>query len=108
MSPKIKICRETGCHDQATTKGFCRFHYVRNWTKTRGKRKKAADDLNRYVERLVEKHPGDYLSEISKDIRSWGEGGESGGHEDFSTFDDLSQDDNLDNLIDNLKVDDDY
>lgn len=111
MSPRIKICKESECHDQATTKGFCRFHYLKNWAQVRKRRKRAVQDLNRYVEQVARKHPEDFINEISKDVNRWQDGGTEGGSFDSNAdtfFDEFSNEENLDNLIDNLKVDDDY
>ncbi len=108
MSPRIKICKETECNDEATTKGFCRFHYLKNWNLTKKSKTKAVQELNRYVERLVEKHPGDYMNEISKDISKWRDGGQEKSADDYNLFDDLASEDNFDSILENIKIDEEY
>ena len=109
VSPKIKICKEEDCNDQATTKGFCRFHYLKNWTETRQRRKKAVQKLNRYVEKVIRSHPDDYLSEISKDLHRWDEGDVEELRSKLSMLDDSqTSDENVEDLINNLRLDDDY
>ena len=111
MSPRIKICKETECNDQATTKGYCRFHYLKNWSHSRRKNKAAFQDLNRYVEGVVKKHPEDYITEISKDLNRWQEDDTpqpAQPDQDYSPFGEFDTPENLDDLLDNLKYDDDY
>ena len=113
MSPRIKICKEVECNDQATTKGYCRFHYLKNWTHSRKRRTAAFQDLNRYVENVVRKHPEDYLSEISKDLTRWHGDDHAPEHQphsesEYSPFGEFDSAESLDDLLDNLKYDDDY
>ena len=68
---RIRICREEGCHNAATTGGYCRLHYLKYWRHIRDdKRKKAAKKLDRYIESVVAKHPDRYMEVIKKDLRS--------------------------------------
>src|SRR6267142_703389 len=102
MSPRIKICKDNDCNDQATTKGYCRFHYLKNWTNSRKKRTAAFQDLNRYVENVVRKHPEDYLTEISKDLTRWHEDEPAPEQQqpdhDYSPFGEFDSAENLDDL----------
>lgn len=66
---RIRICKEKGCKDAATTSGFCRLHYLRNWKQIRdAKREAGAKRLNRYIERVLRKNPDDYLDVIRRDL----------------------------------------
>lgn len=68
---KIKLCKETGCHNAATTIGYCRLHYLKNWKIIKDeKQKNAAKRLNRYVEHIYKTHPENYLDIIKRDLRS--------------------------------------
>jgi len=108
MSPKIKICKEADCNDQATTKGLCRFHYLKTWTNSKKDSKRGLEDLNRYVENVVKNNPDSYISEISKDLNRWG--GRDGSHRNNKDrfLDPYDSEEDVEGLLDNLKIDDDY
>jgi len=66
---RIRICKEKGCKDAATTDGFCRLHYLRNWKEIKDAKKEAgAKRLNRYIERVLRENPDDYLDIIRRDL----------------------------------------
>jgi len=68
---KIKLCKDENCHNAATTNGFCRLHYLRNWKRIKDERQqKAAERLNKYVEHIYKTHPDNYMDVIKKDLRS--------------------------------------
>lgn len=68
---RIRICKEEGCKNAATTGGFCRLHYLKNWKRLkREEQKRAAKRLNRYIESVVRRHPDRYLEIIKRDLRS--------------------------------------
>lgn len=69
----IKICKEAECQNAATTEGYCRLHYLRNWKRIKDEsRRKAARRLNKYIEHVVRSHPDRYVEIIKKDLRSSG------------------------------------
>ena len=112
--PRIRICKEKECHNAATTGGFCRLHYLQNWKKIQtDKRKKAAKNLNRYVESILKRHPDRYVEEIKKDIRSHTfhervEREFGGEEEPWSLFDAGASDEELEQLIEKIKVEKDF
>ncbi len=66
---RIRICKEKGCNDAATTSGFCRFHYLKQWKQIKDAEKSAgAKRLNRYIERVLKENPNDYLDVIKRDL----------------------------------------
>ena len=68
---KIRICREENCKNAATSGGFCRLHYLKNWKRLKEEeQKRAAKRLNRYIESVVKRHPERYVEMIKKDLRS--------------------------------------
>jgi len=68
---RIKICKEPDCQNAATTKDYCRLHYLRHWKKIRdGEREHAAKKLNKYIENICKKHPDRYVEAIKDDIKS--------------------------------------
>lgn len=70
---KIKICKEPNCKDAATTSGYCRLHYLKNWKRLRkDEQKRAARKLNKYIENMMRRHPDRYVEAIKKDIRTPG------------------------------------
>jgi hypothetical protein len=65
------LCKEKDCQNAATTSGYCRLHYLKNWRKIRERQKKrAAASLNRYVERVMKKNPNNYLDTIKHDLQN--------------------------------------
>lgn len=112
---KIKICKEPGCHNAQTTSGYCRLHYLKNWKKIKHKQqRKSADRLNRYVESIVKQHPDHYLEVIKEDLRSknFEKLVEDRYREEldelYHIFDDKTYEEDIEQLIKDLKVEDDF
>lgn len=69
--PRIKICKEDGCHNAQTTAGYCRLHYLKHWKELKAiAAEKAAKKLNRYVDFMSKQNPERYIDNIKKDLRS--------------------------------------
>lgn len=67
-SPDI-VCREPACEHLATTGGYCRQCYIKNWKKIKRKELILREKkLNRYIEELVSKYPDKYLDVIRQDL----------------------------------------
>jgi hypothetical protein len=63
------MCRESGCENHATTKGFCRLDYIKNWKKIKRKEMILKEGkLNQYIEELVGKYPDKYIDIIRQDL----------------------------------------
>ena len=63
------VCREVACEGLATSGGYCRLHYIKNWKKI--KRKEAIlheKKLDQYIEELVAKYPDKYIEAIRQDL----------------------------------------
>ena len=109
LMAKIKICKEESCQNSQTTGGFCRLHYLKNWKKIQlDKKKKAAKNLNRYVESILKRNPDRYVEIIKKDIRSkkfeqFVED-EFGSLEPGGLFDSPTYEQEIDELLDQIKV----
>ncbi len=107
---RIRICKEEGCHNSATTEGYCRLHYLRNWKRLRDeKRKRQAKRLNRYIEGVMREHPDRYVEIIKKELRSPDfvrSVDEAAGAErsEELLFDDATYDEEVDELIRGLKI----
>ena len=64
-----KMCRENGCENQSTTKGYCRLDYIKNWKKIKRKEMILKEGkLNQYIEELVSKYPDKYIDVIRQDL----------------------------------------
>lgn len=64
-----KLCREAGCENIATTKGYCRLDYIKNWKKIKRKEMILKEGkLNQYIEELVSKYPDKYVEVIRQDL----------------------------------------
>lgn len=114
MSPKIKLCKEQGCFNQATTAGFCRFHYLKNWKKLRVERqKKASKNLNRYIDNILRNDPDQALAKLKYDIRSeisFDASDDKGYYKDAvrEAIEDLGLREDLDHMIDSIKIDEGF
>ena len=110
---KIRICKYDDCKDAATTGGFCRLHFLKNWKHLKSEeQKKAAKRLNKYVENMMQRHPGRYVDAIKKDIRAPGFERSIGEHfgaddEADSIFNEATYDEDVRELIEKLKSKDD-
>jgi hypothetical protein len=64
-----QLCRETTCENMATTKGYCRLDYIKNWKKIKRKEMILKEGkLNQYIEELVNKYPDKYIDVIRQDL----------------------------------------
>ncbi len=115
MSPKIKLCKEQGCFNQATTSGYCRFHYLKNWKKLRVERqKKASKNLNRYIDNILRSDPDQALAKLKYDIRSEisfdSSSSDRGYYKDGvrEAIEDLGIGGDLDQMIDSIKIDEGF
>ncbi len=68
-SSSERMCRELACENVATTKGFCRLDYIKNWKKIKRKEMILKEGkLNQYIEELVGKYPDKYIDVIRQDL----------------------------------------
>jgi hypothetical protein len=64
-----RMCRELACENVATTKGYCRLDYIKNWKKIKRKEMILKEGkLNQYIEELVGKYPDKYIDVIRQDL----------------------------------------
>lgn len=62
-------CIERNCDNPATTLGYCRFHYIRNWKEIKKKQSILMEGkLQNYIEELVSKYPVKYIEAIITDL----------------------------------------
>lgn len=106
------ICREVACEGLATSGGYCRLHYIKNWKKIQRKALILKEGkLNQYIEELVAKYPDKYIEAIRQDLANNREFSKVVRDleldEGFDEFD--SENENVDSLIDSIKrdIDDD-
>ena len=63
------VCREVACEGLATSNGYCRMHYIKNWKKIKRKEVILKEGkLNQYIEELVVKYPDKYIEAIRQDL----------------------------------------
>src|SRR5262249_26474193 len=111
MSPKIKICQEADCMSEQTTDGFCRLHYLKNWKRIRtDKKKKSLRSLNKYIDNIIKNEPDHYVDTLKENLRNPLDfGASTSGFFSKDDVDDVMEElgykEDLDNLIDNIKVD---
>lgn len=114
MSPKIKLCKQDGCSNQQTTAGYCRLHYLKNWKQIRTeKKRKAAKNLNKYIDNILRNNPDKAANSLKENLRD--EGTLERSMEDIFHHDsfrdvmaDLGYREDLDVMIDSIKIDEDY
>ena len=91
-----RMCREASCENVATTKGYCRLDYIKNWKKIKRKEMILKEGkLNQYIEELVSKYPDKYIDVIRQDLST------------EMTFNKVIHDLELDESIDDLDYDGD-
>jgi hypothetical protein len=100
------VCREVACDGLATSAGYCRLHYIKNWKKIQRKAVILKEGkLNQYIEELVAKYPDKYIEAIRQDLAN---------DKDFAkviydldldeTIDEFDMEgENVDGLVDNIK-----
>ncbi len=111
MSPRIKICKEDGCVSAQTASGFCRLHYLKNWKQIRAeKEEKAKKVLERYVENIAKttEHKSSKRSEVVSDFDGGAEESSYSRDEFDNVLENLGYREDLDRLIDGIKIDKDF
>ena len=114
MSPKIKLCKEPGCSNQQTTAGYCRLHYLKNWKRIRAdKQRKAAKNLNKYIENIVRSNPDRVVDTLRGNLRDENTMERSMeeliyGDSFREAMTELGYREDLDIMIDSIKIVDDY
>lgn len=64
-------CREVLCENMASTAGYCRSHYIKNWKKIKRKEQILREGrLNQYLNELIGKYPDKYIEAIRLDLAS--------------------------------------
>lgn len=62
-------CIERNCDNPATTLGYCRYHYIKNWKDIKKKQSILMEGkLQDYIEDLVGKYPPKYIEAIITDL----------------------------------------
>lgn len=113
LNPKVDasgevICREASCDQLATSGGYCRLHYVKNWKKIKRKELIIKEGkLNKYIEELVSKYPDKYIEAIREDLATDKEFGKVVHDLELDeSIDDFEMDsDSVDSLIDSIRRD---
>ncbi|MBT3181743.1 MAG: hypothetical protein HN337_04445 [Deltaproteobacteria bacterium] len=107
---RIKICKDRNCKNAATTKGYCRLHYLRNWRVIKEvERERSAKKLNAYINYICKKHPDRYMDIIKENLRSSNFDKDIEREFGFDdpeelSFDDSTYEDEIERLIDELKI----
>jgi hypothetical protein len=67
----VKICKINDCKNAATTRGYCRFHYLRHWREIHEiEKEKAQNRLDNYIDAICREHPGDFTEVIREHLKS--------------------------------------
>lgn len=101
---RVRVCKQDDCTETQTTQGFCRLHYLANWKAIREeKERRAQKNLDRYVERMA----GTNKKPAAEDEDGEAKTEEAVFEEDFGEFVDvLSREENLDKILNGIKVED--
>ena len=111
---KIRLCKILGCNNQSTTVGYCRLCYLKNWKKIRTeKKKKAAKNLNKYVDSIIRSNKDGGVKGLRTNLKTEETFGRS--LDDMIRHDsvrevmtDLGCREDLDIMIDSIKIDEDF
>ncbi|HVO31599.1 MAG TPA: hypothetical protein VMV18_12720 [bacterium] len=105
---RVRICKQEGCSTPQTTGGFCRLHYLQNWKALKEeKAKRAQKNLDRYVERMAGVKKPAPEGEEGEAAEGTQKAEEAVFEEDFGEFVDvLSREENLDKILNGIKVED--
>lgn len=93
--------------------GFCRMHYLKNWKLIKDKqKKKAIQNLNKYIDHIMKKNPDGYVEAIREDLRNYDQFSRKVDNyfydDEFSdVMEDLGKED-VQRIINTLKVDNNY
>lgn len=110
---KLKLCKVKGCRNPSTTMGHCRMHYLKNWKQIKEKqKKKAIENLNKYIDHIMRKNPDGYVEAIREDLKNHDQLNRKIDNfffddEFHDVMDELGMDD-VDRIVNSLKVDDNY
>ena len=110
----LKLCKMKDCRNVGTTLGYCRLHYLKNWKKIREQqKKKAAQNLNKYVDHIMKRHPDNYVETIKHDLRHAGHfqkrADEYFADDEYSdVMDDVDMGAEVDRILDHIKVDETF
>lgn len=110
---KVKLCKEKNCKDPQTTAGFCRMHYLRNWKQIKEKqKKKAVENLNKYIDHIMSKNPDGYVDAIREDLRNHGQlSRKADSYFADDEYHDVMEEiglEDVERIVDSLKIDDNY
>lgn len=109
--PRIKICKEEGCHNAQTASGYCRLHYLKNWRKIKDEQEeKAAKRLDRYINSVYKRHPTKYIEVIKEEINN--NKIPKGDYDDMDDlchmFNEPTYEEDIERLIQDLKIEKDF
>jgi hypothetical protein len=115
---RIKICKEDRCKNAATTRGFCRLHYLHHWKDLKSQeRQKATKRLNSYIEGICRDNPKGHMDQIKDDLSGEGTNSNPRNLDDNyasgeveGILEDLgyNDDNKVDRLISRIKIDDSF
>ena len=93
--------------------GFCRFHYLKNWKQIKEtQKKKALKNLNKYIDHIMSKNPDGYVDAIREDLRNFGQlSRKADSYFADDEYHDVMEEiglEDVERIIDSLKVDDTY
>ncbi len=111
---KIKLCRVPGCNNQSTTMAYCRLCYLKNWKKIRtDRKKKATKNLNKYIDNIMRNSKQEAVKSLQKNLQN--EVNFERSLEDLAPHDsarevitDLGCREDLDIMIDSIRIDEDF
>jgi len=64
------VCRESACENLAIAAGYCRPHYIKNWTQIKRKEAILKDGrLKQYIRELVFKYSDKYIQALRHDLQ---------------------------------------
>lgn len=110
---RVRLCREKGCRNPATTMAYCRVHYLKNWKTIKEKqKKKAVQNLNKYIDHIMKKNPDGYVEAIREDLKNYDQFSRKVDNyfydDEFTDVLDELGSEEIERILGSLRVDDTY
>jgi len=107
---RIVICKNSGCHDVATSHEFCRLHYLANWKKLKQKEAKTQGlGLDLYLKELSARFPEEFFEKLRADVEEMAAEGATEAEEPADgmgrTFD-VESDEDMDDIMKGIRIED--
>jgi len=72
LEDEIRQCKVIGCDRNYFAKGYCRYHYIKNWKRIKiMERLRSEAALDDHITNLIDKYPDEYMDMLREDIKKY-------------------------------------